>query len=143
MPFANRFRRLLRAQRRTVGSFADLDETCTLLAKWTFLIPKEPAVPPDHSCSSSAGGGGAAGGAGIAPVPSLPGASAFAAGAGGGEGCSCEPGAAAAAGFSAVVALGRGRGGAGSVGRALVFAWTEPGCAFGSTTTRVPTLTRP
>ena len=68
-----------------------------------------------------------AGGAGIAPVPSLPGASSFAAGARGGEGCGCGPGAAAGAGFSAVVALGRGRGGADSVGRALVFAWTEPG----------------
>ena len=64
--------------------------------------------------------------------------------AGGGEACSGTPGAGAAAGVSAVAGLGRCRsGGANSMGRTFVVAWTEPGCLPGSTTTRVPTWTRP
>ena len=46
-----------------------------------------------------------------------------------------------AAGFSAGAALERGRG-AGSIRCGFAVAWIEPGCVPGSTTTRVPMLTR-
>ena len=120
------------------------------LEDFTSVLLVSKTKPASHSAISSAGGVAVAVGAAGALVVPLPGGSPFVAGAcaGAADGAADDGedrggGTAAdvASGFSAGAVLERGRG-ADSIRCGFAVAWIEPGCVPGSTTTRVPMLTR-